>query len=558
MTFGLFLEDRDLGFFLLFPEVESEEEDGAERHDREQEFEEAFHRNLPCPDSIEIAAESQSPGAAPRRLIFPAAADMMALVRRLGASAALLLLLGAAGAAQRVRPAAFAGAFYPADAAQLAAWIDAAMAAAGPAAPPGRVIGLIAPHAGYVYSGRTAAAAYAAVRGGPYETVVIIAPSHRVAFEGVSVWPDGGFETPLGLARVDAALAREIARAARSSFRPDAFAEEHAVEVQVPFVQRALPGAAIVPIVTGRPTRDAVRSLGAALARTCLGKKVLVVASTDLSHYLPKARAEAADAATAELIRTMRTDTLLRKAEAGENIMCGGGGVAALLLFAEKAGRPRVEILARADSSSFGGPVVGYLAAAVLSGGPAGDAAPLTLSAEAKADLLRLARAALTEYLGNGTVVEDRTGRPELAVPRGAFVTLTARGALRGCIGFIEADAPLGRAVIQAAILAAAGDPRFPPVSPSELGGLRVEISVLTPLREIANPREVRVGKHGLVVEQGGRRGLLLPQVPVENGWDRETFLDQGSLKAGLPRDAWRRGAKLFVFEAVVFHEGPR
>ncbi|HSA95754.1 MAG TPA: AmmeMemoRadiSam system protein A, partial [Acidobacteriota bacterium] len=288
--------------------------------------------------------------------------------------------------------------------------------------------------------------------------------------------------------------------------------------------------------------------------KTCREKKVLIVASTDLSHYLPKARAEATDAETAELIRTMRTDVLIRKAEAGENVMCGGGGVAALLLYAEKAGRPKVEVLARADSSSFGGPVVGYLAAAVLAGA-APAAGAFTLSEEAKADLLRLARSAVTDYLAKRSFVDDRTGRAELATPRGAFVTLTKRGELRGCIGFIEPVAPLGRAVIQAAIYAATEDPRFPAVRAAELKDLRFEISVLTPLREIKDAGEVKVGTHGLVVERDGQRGLLLPQVPVENHWDRVTFLEEGSLKAGLERDAWRRGAKLFVFEAIVFHE---
>jgi hypothetical protein len=493
----------------------------------------------------------------PGGLHFRAAADIMILVRARFRLAVVIAVLPAVAAAQGVRPAAAAGTFYPADAADLAAWIDGALEAAAPAAPLGPVLGLVAPHAGYVYSGRTAAAAYAVVRGGPYETVVILAPSHRVAFEGVSVWPEGGFETPLGLARVDARLAGEIARAARAKFRPDAFAEEHAVEVQIPFIQRALPGAAIVPVVMGLPSRDAIRTLAAALVKTCRDKKVLVVASTDLSHYLPKARAEAADAETAELIRKMRADTILRKAEAGENIMCGGGAVAALLLFAEKAGRPRVEILARTDSSAFGGPVVGYLAAAVLSArGPGPDA--FVLSAEARADLLRLARAALTAFVERGSVIEDPTGRPELATPRAAFVTLTKRGALRGCIGFIEPVAPLGRTVVQAAICAATEDPRFRALAASELKDIRVEISVLTPLREIDDPAEVEVGRHGLVVERDGRRGLLLPQVAVENGWDRVTFLEEGSLKAGLPRDAWRRGARLFVFEAIVFHEGPR
>jgi AmmeMemoRadiSam system protein A/AmmeMemoRadiSam system protein B len=392
------------------------------------------------------------------------------------------------------------------------------------------------------------------VRGASFDTVVILSPSHRVAFEGASVWPSGGFETPLGVARVDEDLAGEIARACRSKFRADAFAEEHAVEVQVPFIQRALPEAAIVPIVMGLPDRSTIHGLAAALAKTCLAKKVLVVASTDMSHYLPPARAEATDAATAELIRDRRVETIIRKVEAGENIMCGGAGVAALLLLAEKAGRPSVEILARADSSSAGGPVVGYLAAAVLSGAEP-PAAPFALGTDEKADLLRLAREALAAFVGRRAVIEDRSGRAKFQEPRGAFVTLRKRGELRGCIGYAEPLAPLGRTVIQAAILAASEDPRFPPVGADELDSIRIEISVLTPPREVANAREVRVGTHGLIVERDGRKGLLLPQVPVENGWDREAFLEQASLKAGLPRDAWRRGARLSVFEAIVFHE---
>jgi hypothetical protein len=471
-------------------------------------------------------------------------------------------------AGQGLRPAAFAGQFYPADPARLAAEIEGYLAAAAPAAPPsGKILALIVPHAGYVYSGRTAAAAYALVRGKAIDTVVIIGPSHHVAFEGCSIWPDGGFETPLGVARVDAALAREIAKASGFRFRPEAFAEEHSVEVQVPFVQKALPGAAIVPIVMGRQTRPAIRTLAAALEKTCLAKNVLVVASTDLSHFLPKAEAQATDAATAALIRAVNTEGLIRKTEAGENIMCGGGPVAAVLLLAGKAGQPRVEILARTDSSGFGGPVVGYLAAAVLSGAGSGLAKTGTvkpflgegdeysLTPEEKAELLRLARASVTEFVEKRAVIEDASGKAKFLEPRGVFVTLTKGGDLRGCIGFIEPVAPLGQAVIRAAVYAATEDPRFPPVRPAELKDLKVEISVLTPVREIADPRQVIVGRHGLIVARGGLKGVLLPQVPVENKWDRETFLEQASLKAGLPPDAWRLGAKLYVFEAIVFHE---
>jgi len=467
---------------------------------------------------------------------------------------ALCLVLGPFVArAQGVRKPVFAGQFYTAVPDRLAAEIDEYLAeAAPPALPPGRIIGVVVPHAGYVYSGRTAAAAYALLRGRPIDTVVIVGPSHRFAFEGVSVWPDGGFETPLGIARVDTALAKAIAKAAGSRFRPEAFAEEHSVEVQVPFVQRALPGAAIVPIVMGAQTRATIRTLAAALAKTCLDRSVAVVASTDLSHFLPKAQAQATDAATAALIEARKVDTIIRKVEADENIMCGGGGVASLLLLAEKAGGPEVKILARTDSSAFGGPVVGYLAAAVLSG-EAGR--PFILTAEEKADLLKLARSALVTYLTQGTQIEDGTGRPAFRAPRGAFVTLTKRGELRGCVGYIDPILPLGQAVIRTAIYAATEDPRFPPVTAGEVKDLRVEISVLTPPRPIDDPRQVKVGTHGLIVEQAGAKGVLLPQVPGEFGWSREEFLDQVCLKAGLPREAWKKGARLSVFEAIVFHE---
>ena len=477
------------------------------------------------------------------------------MTKTLRALAALIVLIPLAAAAQGVRPAVFAGQFYEADPARLAAEIDGYLAAAAPASPPaGRIAGLIVPHAGYVYSGRTAAAAYALLRGRAVDTVVIVGPTHRFAFEGVSIWPDGGFETPLGVARVDAALAKEIAKAMGARFRPEAFAEEHSVEVQVPFVQRALPGAAIVPIVMGDQTRSTIRSLAAALDKACRDKNVVVVASTDLSHFLAEDEARATDARTAALVAAMDTDALIRKVEGRENIMCGGGPVASVLLMAAKEGRARVEILARTDSSRFGGPVVGYLAAAVFAGaGPA--AKEFTLTAEEKRDLLKLARTAVTEFLAGGVEIDDRSGKESFRAPRGAFVTLTRAGDLRGCIGYIEPVLPLGQAVIRTAIYAATEDRRFRPVTAAELKDIRFEISVLTPAREIARPELVKVGTHGLIVEQGGLRGVLLPQVPVDNGWDRETFLAQGCVKAGLPPDAWKRGAKLSVFEAIVFHE---
>jgi len=176
------------------------------------------------------------------------------------------------------------------------------------------------------------------------------------------------------------------------------------------------------------------------------------------------------------------------------------------------------------------------------------------LTDEERDELLRIARRAATTWLREGRVPEESPVSEKLKSPGAAFVTLTAGGQLRGCIGYTEARAPLYRTVQECAVASATEDPRFLPLTPDEIGTVRIEISVLTPLLPI-RPDEVDVGVHGLMVKRGARRGLLLPQVPAEHGWDRETFLAQVCLKAGLPRDAWRTGAELYSFMAEVFAE---
>ncbi len=176
------------------------------------------------------------------------------------------------------------------------------------------------------------------------------------------------------------------------------------------------------------------------------------------------------------------------------------------------------------------------------------------LGAEDREELLRIARRAATTWIREGRLPEESPASEKLKSPGAAFVTLTERGHLRGCIGYTEAHAPLYRPVQECAVASATEDPRFLPVSRDEMGSVRIEISVLTPLLPI-KPDAVDVGVHGLMVKRGGRRGLLLPQVPTEYGWDRETFLDQVCVKAGLPRDAWRTGAELYSFTAEVFGE---
>lgn len=172
-------------------------------------------------------------------------------------------------------------------------------------------------------------------------------------------------------------------------------------------------------------------------------------------------------------------------------------------------------------------------------------------SAEEREQLLKLAHASIRHRLVRSPL-NAAAPSPHLAEMRGVFTTLHRFGKLRGCIGFVFANAPLYQAVIETAASAGFEDPRFDPVQPHEVDELQIEISVLSPMVKIA-PEQVEVGKHGLLVSQYGRRGLLLPQVPIEWGWDRETFLSETCRKAGLPADAWKHGATIEAFTAEVF-----
>jgi AmmeMemoRadiSam system protein A len=303
----------------------------------------------------------------------------------------------------------------------------------------------------------------------------------------------------------------------------------------------------------GRPTRQTIITLANALYKCLQGKKALLIASTDLSHYYSKARANQIDNKTLSLIQAFDTSTLIRKCECGENIMCGGGPVVSAMLYTQKLENPGIEMLCYADSSHAGGPddrVVGYLAAALYATSATNE---FSLAKEEKKELLLIAHSALELFVKKKEKLNIQPQKKILLTKRGAFVTLKKQGRLRGCVGFFEPIFPLYQAIIQAAIYAASEDARFLPVTPGELDKIEIEISVLSPLQKIGDPRLVKVGKHGLLISQGAKRGILLPQVPIENQWSRTTFLQMACQKAGLPGDAWKTGADVFIFEAEVF-----
>jgi MEMO1 family protein len=273
--------------------------------------------------------------------------------------------------APTVRPSPIAGSWYPGTAEEARAEVDRHLAAVPDRALPGPLVALIAPHAGLRYSGPVAAHAYALVAERPVPTVVLVGPSHRMAFRGAAVFAAGAFETPLGAAAIDADLADALIAADPAALHPDPrpHRDEHSLEMQLPFVQRLLPQARILPVLMGDQSRADVDALAAALARALAGTPALLVASSDLSHYLPAAQANAADAHVVADVADFAPDRLMTRLEHGSNVACGGGPMVAVMKAARALGASSATVLRYADSGDAGdhdrSRVVGYLAAAL-------------------------------------------------------------------------------------------------------------------------------------------------------------------------------------------------
>lgn len=474
-------------------------------------------------------------------------------------SAALLVH---AADSRKVRPPAVAGMFYPRDAKELGAMVDGFLARASVPALPG-VVALVSPHAGYPFSGPVAAYSYAALKGRRVARVVIIAPSHYDAFSYSSVYDGAAYSTPLGQVPVDQDFAAKLATMSplikRSSrgHSPAGEQSEHALEVQLPFLQRVLGRFQLVPIIMGRQNYDISRALGLALAKLIQGQDTLIVASSDLSHYHTYDQAVALDHKTLAAIEEWDYLSMSRNFENGVWEACGGGPIIAAMIAAERLGAGQAKVLKYANSgdvTSDRSRVVGYGAVALIKSPPNRGAA-FSLKPAEEQELLKIARISVETAVRDHKRYKCPAPASEaLTRERGAFVTLKEHGELRGCIGYVAPMKPLYQTVEDVAVFAALKDTRFRPVAAKELAALEYEISVLSPLRRVLDVKQIRVGLHGLVIREGDNEGLLLPQVAPEQGWDRTTFLQQTCLKAGLSPRAWQdEGADLFSFTALVF-----
>ena len=506
---------------------------------------------------------------------------------------------GAAAGEQAVRPPALAGTWYPESPSVLLATAHDLMRRAAPAPRPGgKPVALLVPHAGWVYSGAAAAAAFRLLWPGAFRRVVVLAPSHYGGFSGYAIDDALRYGTPLGEIPLSKEGLARLGQGGLARVIPGVTGPEHAVEIELPFLQAALGPFELVPVLVGRTDAASERAFAERLAGLDDGS-TLFVFSSDFTHYGPRfkftpfgpsgkaaGKVRELDAAVIGLIARRDAPGFREFLDETHATICGRHGIGTLLellpRIAPKGGSTLLahwasgEMPGVRDDSSVDYVSMAFTREAGVTGGPltappAPEAVPVEappLPQELGRDLVRLARGALElELAGQAatltSVFRSLSGRKEASRLQAVFVTLkltdpkeiARRGELRGCIGQVVPTHPLDLAVVTSALDAALRDPRFPAVEADELETLSVEVTVLSPIRAVGSWKEVRIGEDGIVLEKGGSRALFLPQVAPEQGWTLEETMEHLGAKAGLARGEWRSGASFSVFTGQVFHE---
>ncbi|MBN1405598.1 MAG: AmmeMemoRadiSam system protein B [Candidatus Omnitrophica bacterium] len=489
--------------------------------------------------------------------------------------------------AEETKQPVVAGSFYPADLKKLKTVVSDFIDSANPDPINGEIIALILPHAGYEYSGHIAGYGIKLIQGGKFDTVIIIGPSHRVSLKGLAVLDKDLYQTPLGKIAIDKEITANLLSYNKNiSYNKQVFASEHSAEVEIPFIQSALPDSKIAVILTGEFSYDNCLLLRDALtdiARSAK-KKVLMVVSTDMSHYNPERAAKNIDGITIKEMEKLQPDILFTEflSLSAAEVPCGATGMIGVMMAAKNLGANELKVVKYATSADTTfdpfdfaqgqsrarrgidkNAVVGYCAAAIYKSRavrPQIDKEKQMeglLNAKQKKRLLEIARQTLEGYIKNGKISEFKEDDPALNNNLGAFVTLHKHGDLRGCIGNMVGQGPLYLTIRDMAIESSTQDPRFSPVSANELKDIDIEISVLSPMEQITDPSKIIMGKHGVLVRSGFRSGVFLPQVATETGWDRETFMNNlCAHKAGLAENAWKSGkCDIFIFTAEIFGE---
>jgi len=463
----------------------------------------------------------------------------------------------------QTREAVVAGAFYPHRAEDLRKMIGGYIKDAERKEIAGELRVLIAPHAGYIYSGPVAAEGYKLLEDKTYKTVVVIALSHHYPFKGASIYDGEFYKTPLGPIKLNKAFIQQLNESPLINYHRLAHTREHSLEVHLPFLQYMLKDEfQLVPIILGDVSHETAQTVANGLATLADSDDFLVVVSTDLSHFNPYEVARAKDIETIENI-VNKSDTELQKYfEEKPDAACGRCPLVTALIYASKIGANNRHVLAYANSGDTAGDknkVVGYVSIAISKGKEndmTAQKGTSLFSENAKQELINLVRQTIREYLQSGKIESAKIDHPELQSENGAFVTLHSKnGSLRGCIGNFVSHEPLYKTIREMAISSAFRDPRFPSVTIDELDELKVEISVLSPMEKIEDVGQIELGVHGIYIKKGFHSGTFLPQVATETGWTLEEFLGHCARdKAGIGWDGWK-DANIYIYTADVFGE---
>lgn len=478
-----------------------------------------------------------------------------------------LAMLLSCNAEEKVLKSSLAGSWFTADPVKLRRELEGYLKKADQQ-PLDDIIALILPHAGYQYSGQTAAYGLKALKK-QYKRVIILGPSHRVAMRNTLSIPEVSYyETPLGKVPLDKTGIAQLLQNPIFKSIPQAHQAEHSVQIEVPLLQIKEKDFTIIPIVVGVCDLATLKKAGLAI-RKLVDDETLLIASSDFTHYGPNfnyipfkddvpAKLKKLDFGAYDQIAALDLPGFLKYLNKTGATVCGEMSIGVLL--AALPAKAKVHKLSYNTSGALTGDFrnsVSYLSIAFTGKWEKIDKDALT--EEDKKSLLTLARKTLTYYLEKRkTPTPDEFGikvSEPMKAKRAAFVTLKKHGELRGCIGEIFPKQELYQSVIANAINAGVNDPRFSPVSKEELKAIEFEISALTPPAQVASYDKIRIGTDGMVLKKGWNSAVFLPQVATEQGWDLATTLTYLSRKAGLSGDAWKQGATFLTFQADVFGE---
>ncbi len=428
------------------------------------------------------------------------------------------------------------------------------------------IAALIVPHAGYTYSGKVAASAYSLIpQDVEYENIFVIGSSHHVSFNGASVYNKGHYKTPLGVVPVNLKLANSLIDNNKCFvYNDSAHVEEHTIEVQLPFLQYCLKGIKqIVPIIVGVKSYEVCQCISEVLM-PFYNERNLFIISTDFSHYPTDEIARHIDSETVIAICSNDPQSLIKALEINskrkvKNLytgLCGWSSVLTLLFVTSKdkgSKFVRVKYMTSAESAyKDKSRVVGYQSIVVKR-----EDGNMLLTKEEGHLLLNVARSEIIKKLkqSENDFKEKIIDKEEFNLLDSAFVSVYVKDELRGCIGRFSTKTNLIKLIKELSISAAFEDSRFKPLLLKEIKDLKLEISVLTPMRKIKNISEIELGKHGVYLEKDGKKGTFLPQVASKTNWNLTEFLGHLARdKARVGWDGWQ-GANLYVFEALVYKD---